>query len=296
MSADIHLKNSDRILATIGDCRTDRSACVPSGPGPDAGEEDLAAVREYVDQFRGALDELGMLEVDIFSVDARDLESLADRKNADLLTRLIDLDPAYRLLKRRRAAIEPGASRLAPFGHSPGVPEGHYRRLVYLVQAGLAQLVDPNLVPDGSFDAETREAVVEFQATRGIDVSRPGLVDARTVDALLCELRYDAAGIKARLGQAQAPFIDGTIEPFYINGGDDEDGETRAFVREALVDAMIWVGALGRYVDVSTPAGKGELQSAIESYLCKDVDIIGKMTIGEILVEIDLANPAIERR
>lgn len=288
---------TDSIVNTIEECRIDASQCLIAGPDPDAGEVDEAAIEEFVDQYRGALGDLALLEVDIFTVDEKDLEALTDRNNSDLLAELIDRDPAYQVLKERHTALEFMSTRLDANQRSPGIPSAHYKRFVYLIQAGLAQFVDPTLVPNGHFGPQTRDALLEFQAMHGIDDMDGTLVDKRTVDALVCGLRFDVGEIKDRLSEAQRPLIEGTRDAFYINGidGFGTDAAWRDSVRAALADAMLWVGALKENVDVSSQLGRMALQSSIEEYLGKEVDVVGKRTIGEILSRIDQENPIVEK-
>jgi len=296
MSKEMHVIKTDSIIASIEECRADPSACTLSEPDPDVGAVDPEAIDEFVAQYRGALDELALLDVDIFTVDAADLEALSDPGNSDLLAELIDRDPAYQVIKERHTALEFMGTRLDANQRSPGIPSAHYKRFVYLIQAGLAQFVDPTLVPNGHFGPQTRDALSEFQARRGIDDMDGTLVDRRTVDALVCGLRFDVGEIKERLSDAQRPFVEGTRDAFYINGidGFGTDAAWRNSVRAALADAMLWVGALKENVDISTQLGRVALQNSIEEYLGKGVDRVGKYTIGEILSSIDRENPVVE--
>lgn len=293
--SDVKAAKGDPIIDVMEECRVDASACMLSDLDPEASVEDKDAIAEYVDQYRETLDGLATLDLDLFTLDSRDLEALTERKNADVLADLIARDPAYEVLKQRRTALEFEATRLDPVGHSPGIPSAHYKRLVYLLQAGLAQLVDPTLTPNGRFGPQTRDALADFQANRGIDRLNGELVDQGTVDALVCELRFDLAGIRQRLTDAQELFMNDEVQPFFINGPDDSDVEGRNFVRAALEDAMIWVGALSGRVNLSSPRGKEALQAAIEDYIGKTVDLVGERAIADILNAIDLENPVVER-
>ena len=273
------------ILDQMQRCRANASICGLERPceGSSAAERDAydAKASSYV----RSLDRLAAMAGGKSVIEDADTAAVTVEPNTEILADLIERDPAFQILLSRDSTLEFDEHSTA------SIPGQHYRRLVYLAQHALRALhIDSDLKPTGIYDNATRRAVAEFHRRIGVspeDGARGAKMGPRTLSALVMRVRHDAYSIKRKFAKAQMQFT--KIDGFYIHPGMRDEGagrERRFIVREAVRDAMVWMGYMDVDVDVSTPGGMHILREAIAERFGA-IDRIGPKSMNRILSHLE---------
>jgi|GEM_PF-6639059 len=274
-------------------CRTDASECGLEAPqeGASADARDTHAAR--VDRYAEALDGLAGLACGRDAIDACDASALSLQPNSEVLADLMERDPAMSVMLAKDSTLELGRVK------TRSIPKQHYRRLVYLAQHALEVVLadaDIDLTPNGIYDEATQDAVVEFQRRIGMPAeegAHGAKMGPRTLSALIMRVRHDPYSIKMKFAKAQMQFM--KIAPFYVHPGmrpDDRDASERAIVREAVRDAMVWMGHMDVGVDVSAPGGMHALRQALHEHI-GEIDLIGPKSMRKIMARLETAHRSI---
>lgn len=243
-------------------------------------------------EYSEALEKLAELGkyTDDSCVESDDFEKLNFRFTMPLLADLIEHDPYFKLLLKRDQTLTNDKTKIASkyADGSEAIPEEHYGRLVYLMEVALRHLVGDlpkGFKVDGEFDDATEVALASFQMMMGIEVKEAGVVaDKETLGLLVMHTRYTKSAMLDKLAETQDVLHkEGSF--YYWDPNRKNAPKYIKDAREAIVDAMVWLGL--ENIDLKPHSTHGE--AAMQKHFGQDIALVGVKVMQRIIDKVNEA-------